>query len=396
MTSKIYDLPDRTSTIWYYYTQILGTPPPADWSEELVVRRHLGTYIGAQTPHFMKQKREGRLLPLNAYTRYDYEETRNPGTYDGTYRYPKTGTATRIYSFKGNPPRGLNGTSDSLAVARSNVSDMLDGFDPTALSQAAFANIAPDLDALTTLVEAPKTLAMILGARRNAERLIRQASAGGFRTARAVSRAWLEWRYGWRILGYDIQNAVDAYNYPFRDNILEGRARDQRSEMRTYTQTDDNYYVSYTKVTDVSRSLQINALARARYSGRSLNVLASPVNTLWEVIPFSFVADWFVSVGDALKAWTVLARSEEVAASWGYDFSESATMSLTDVKLGVGAYASTPFGASSSSSSECSLKARIPLGAPTLLPQIRLRMTGKNVLDAIALLSGGFSPHLRR
>jgi hypothetical protein len=393
--SKSYDQPDKVYDRPVTYTPIIGTPP-ADKVETNVVKTVKGRYEGVRLAHFTTRKERGDLLPLTPYLRYDYEQTADPGDYLGTYKYPPSGTTTKMYNYNTSPSRHVFGTCSSEATAHSVIDAMLDGFDPTALVQEAFADCAPDFDALTTLVEANKTIAMVLGARRNAQRLIREAMRGGFSTARAAARAWLEWRYGWRILGYDIQNFCEFYNYPVRDDILEGRARTSFSDLVTKTTTDYNYYVNYDRVTSISRSLDVNAQARVKMWGNSLNLLTSPVNTAWEVIPFSFVADWFVSVGDVLKAWTVLVYAQETTSSWGWNFEESGHMYVTNPVIGTGAYATSPFSASGSADSKCTLKRRIPLGSPSLFPRIRLRMGAKNVIDAAALLSGVRIDHLRR
>lgn len=386
MVSRSYDQPDVYSNGFVDNTKISGSgSAPADVPFTAVSRIVRGEYRGNVTPNFHKRRNAGGLLPLNGYLKWDYLEDRLMNTYEGTHKGPNPKYSTKSYG-----PEGaiLGSELVSLAAAVSCLNRIVQNVNVVSLQQKAFADISPDLDALTTMAEIGKTVSMILGVRKRALSLILQARKGGFDTARAAAKAWLEWRYGWRILGYDIQNFCDFWERPLRGPILQGFAGTSLSEMETKSSHITNYFCSYDNVSDISRSVNVKVIAAVLYTGRNANVLVSPVGTAWEVIPLSFVADWFVSVGDTLKAWEVIARAEKVVSSVGYRLEENVAMSRQNPVLGSGANAIAPFGTSGSARSTGTLLRRIPLGSPSFTPQLRVELNAGRIADAIALLLG--------
>lgn len=57
------------------------------------------------------------------------------------------------------------------------------------------------------------------------------------------------------------------------------------------------------------------------------------VSDLWEIVPFSFVVDWFVNVGNMLKRFDFVNLPVEVEI---YDFCDSITFELTQARLPIG------------------------------------------------------------
>jgi hypothetical protein len=294
-------------------------------------------------------------------------------------------------------PRGwVDGCSDHVNPVDINDTDSAIGHvgrlaaqvNEEALLQRAFAQCQPDLDLLTTLVEAHKTIDMLLHARKRFLSLISDMRKGGFTSVKAAASSWLEFRYGWRILGYDIQNANDFYNTPIRGNILTGRAGDSVRERTNFVSSvSTNYYANYDWCSQVDRDLSIRANAAVKYDLESINALTSPFTTAWETIPYSFVADWFVSVGDAISAWDVLRRSIEHNASISYKMNESGSAQVKNVTLGVGTYANDPY-CTGNASHTSEFKYREPRSFDAGLPEWRVRLTSGRILDAAALLIG--------
>jgi hypothetical protein len=386
MGIRSYDQPDIYSTNVEDYTKISGTgSAPNDIVGTRVSLKKRGYYSSSNVTDYKRRLARGELLPLNEYNRWDYVEHIGSGTYHGTNKGPNPKFSYRNLG----PINGCDGVSmSSFQDAIALLFDLTKDVDLKALQLEAFADIQPDLDALTATVEVPKTLAMILGIRKRALSLLKQALTGGWASARAVSSAWLEWRYGWRTLGYDIEDFVDYWNRPLRNIILKGQAKSAVSTQETVTTSRGGYYCLYDSASSISTSVDVIVRAYSRTRGRTANRLISPVTTAWEVIPFSFVADWFVSVGDALSAWQVIANSEKCLSSVGYRLTEDCRTIPSNIRLGSGVNAMSPFGVDFVSTSHGSLLARRQLGAPNLFPQLRVKLTGKRIADAAALLVG--------
>lgn len=385
MPSHSYDQPDGFATVNHTYTPIVGTCP-ASYEVQEVNKVRRGDYKGANTPDYFAKVRSGALLPLNSYTRFDRSEDRPHGIYGGTYRKPLTGDPTKSYDYEVNSIRSVSGAIQSVEQATSVATEMAADIDIAALHQSAMAACLPSLDALTFMVESRDTIDMLKNARSDAKRLILEAKRGGKHTVKAASDAWLAWRYGWQTLGMDIEAAVEAFNAPLRDEIVEGRAGESVKQTLTSNSPFVGYYVSHDYETTLSRDLSVRVNACAKMSARTLNVLVSPAVTGWETIPYSFVADWFVSVGDAIAAWVVLASAESTYSSIGYKLEEIGQSTVSNVSNGIGAYATNPR-ASGTTLSSATLKLRAPLGNPSLIPRIRVELTSRRLLDAGALFA---------
>jgi hypothetical protein len=247
---------------------------------------------------------------------------------------------------------------------------------------AAMADAVPDLDALTTLAESGKTISMVLNARKSAKSLILNALRGGKETAKAAGTAWLQWRYGWQQLYYDIAAAREALKYPIR-RFVDGQVGNtvittDSGEDTVPTSVHCEFVQAWSRTTDLS--------ARARFVGRlraeTVNALLDVPTTGWELIPFSWVADWFISIGDVLRAWKVKRSCDAVAASIGWKITTKS--SLLAEAQGIDGYSAT---GSAFGSETLSGRGRIPAGIPELVPSVTVHLTGKRILDAAALLS---------
>ena len=226
----------------------------------------------------------------------------------------------------------------------------------------------PDVDALVTLAEMRETLSFLAGPFKKATDLTRRyrdylerykSSSESFQRRLAlwekrnsskrgasypkpvfnppkfkvgkfeasdVSSAWLAYRYGLMPLIYDIQGYLKAYN-----NVAE---KPQRMTARGKavddwdTHTDNSYNWNYGLREDVTTDTKFKLSVRAgvlytpkvtagtmggtidKY-GLALHRVPSAV---WESVTLSFVADWFLNVGDYLNAITATCRAEILTA----------------------------------------------------------------------------------
>jgi hypothetical protein len=129
-----------------------------------------------------------------------------------------------------------------------------------------------------------------------------------------LGSAWLQYRYGWTPLMHDIEDITKAYNrvmgYQRQPPLLVKRS----SQSLSYSykgsgvkssQCHGNFEWKHSWDVKVSAGViyKLNdALLRqqaSHYTGLDLRGL---VLTAWELIPYSFVVDWFVGVGDWLNA----------------------------------------------------------------------------------------------
>jgi hypothetical protein len=125
----------------------------------------------------------------------------------------------------------------------------------------------------------------------------------GQESAKNVSALWLELQYGWRPLLSDAeasaQSLAHALNVPMRQTY---RTKVRRETILKYGPTD---------VGSGNMQSYLNAKVRTRYlvariaeppSALAQLGLLNPELVLWELLPFSFVADWFIPIGSWMDA----------------------------------------------------------------------------------------------
>lgn len=116
-------------------------------------------------------------------------------------------------------------------------------------------------------------------------------------TSRNLAGAWLELQYGWRPLLNDIFAAADLVKTTPRSGVF----RASEKELGTITAN------APFPAADV---MSIKCERRLHLMVKVTNVatlperfgLSDPFSVMWELTRFSFVADWFLPIGDSLRA----------------------------------------------------------------------------------------------
>jgi hypothetical protein len=242
--------------------------------------------------------------------------------------------------------------------------------------QKASAQIASSgWDALTFLAELKQLQSMLKGIGSKLERLSRGLSPG------EIHNLWLEARYGWRTLAYDIRD--------FHEVIVKHRERRTR-----YRQSTGH---SYSEIVDSSANSTSNGIvtnftetitATVNVRGTVIadidvpNFQFNPLTTAWEVTRLSFVVDWLLNVGQALDATSFLLMVKNYQAAGGYriDFDAEGSISTVSVDPATTLYAN--YGGYKAKGY---YEERIPTTV-SVIPRLKLRLTGAKVLDLLALI----------
>jgi hypothetical protein len=135
---------------------------------------------------------------------------------------------------------------------------------------------------------------------------------------------WLELQYGWKPLLSDVFGACDALSKRSGSDwsvTAKGRAKSTKTVSKIYGSIFD--YGSGTAVVQNSAFCRIDAVPQneALISLASLGI-TNPLLIGWELVPFSFVVDWFIPVGSYL---------ESIDALLGYDRFSYSNSLLTKV-----------------------------------------------------------------
>lgn len=311
---------ENSSYMWYYSNG--GYNPPQLTSGWIPYIQYQRTWTGVRTPNF-GARRNGRL-PVNPHSVTILTQS-HPATY---YReYHRTWKFERWRIDKLYYWGSLNWTTapphDVL------VRDMATKRAIGKGSNAVKGNIA------LTVAEANKTLAMfsntasrLTGAVSNLRRgniagaihslwagkQARFRKGGGPSVHNSLSQNWLELQYGWKPLLNDIHEGFESlarYNAEQREPYFQLTASAKRK-----SETVQDLFDSFTKRQKMG-ALHTHLTFRCKVGFRYKlddNLVAllaqtgftNPLNLAWELIPFSFVVDWFLPIGpylESLRAW---------------------------------------------------------------------------------------------
>lgn len=127
--------------------------------------------------------------------------------------------------------------------------------------------------------------------------------------SRQFSRYWLEYHFGWSPLVHDIFTGVDLLQTPF----AQGRFHAFSSRVSLAKGRVSNYYDGNTTDEWWDQSGWIRAKVGGTVFVTNPNLyladrlgLTNPATVAWELVPMSFVVDWFVNVGDFLRSFSEL------------------------------------------------------------------------------------------
>lgn len=232
-----------------------------------------------------------------------------------------------------------------------------------------------------------------------------------------AAKLWMEYRYGWRLLVYDIVDTMKAMHAAdLRAELIPRTrytARGEAGSKETVTgsvKTIDHFGpLSFQDIWDHETQFRGYYLYRYVAPEGVLHRLSDfgmfdVPRAIWDIVPWSFVIDHVIPVGDFLGALAPKIGVEELASgivsqrklthrqvitSWKGSVVPSA-LTWTSPAVPVGSQRRVEY---------LSLAREVPLGFPTY-PPLSVSVKPTHLLDAIALVkglkSGGFQPFLRK
>lgn len=198
---------------------------------------------------------------------------------------------------------------------------------------------------------------------------------------RALSSDWLSGRYGWRVLYYDILSLNKAIK-----NLNNTRKRFSEKVGNTTTTRVTTVPAAPIHSTSCSIAHEVQDIIKVGVHGsvtadiEIADFQFNPLRTAWELIPLSFVIDWFLSIGQSLAAASFMLTASEYTASAGYRVSMTRNYH-TNVTVNPG------YGANVSYSGYCnaSLEVRTPTSV-SLTPHFQVKLDVMKVIDLLALV----------
>jgi len=125
----------------------------------------------------------------------------------------------------------------------------------------------------------------------------------GVKPVNSAAKNYLEFHFGWSPMISDIYNAIDVLQSPLKTTHAKGSARGEYSFRNTpaYGPTGNPVWI----LMDWTERVKYGA--DVKVTNPNLNLanqlgLVNPATLVWEVIPFSFVVDWFVNAESFLAS----------------------------------------------------------------------------------------------
>lgn len=164
-----------------------------------------------------------------------------------------------------------------------------------------YDGIRGGLDLSIDLAEVHQTTKMISGlAGQVVDIATHLTSVGGI--SKTLANTWLQWQYGVRPAMQTIHDLVDhQIDFTCAPKVITKRAS-RAAERSTATSPITNCPGKDIEKAEsrIELSLSFSVSNAERYALSTYGSL-NPVSLLWELTPYSFVADWFVDVGGYLR-----------------------------------------------------------------------------------------------
>jgi hypothetical protein len=272
-------------------------------------------------------------------------------------------------------------------------------------------------ESIVSLVELPKTLNLLGGTFQSVAYMVRGVKRGrwsdiqkafsGRKTRlrrhrdfarQTATQRWLELRYGWTPLMLEAQGLLAAMQAPEELSVRQMARGFDKSELN-HTETKSFDYGQYGVETfrfEVTRKSNARAyiLYKVALQGlqplRDYGVLDIPKAT-WEIMPYSFVIDWFIPVGNWLQAITPKLGIITLAEGYTFEqdyFVKRIVQSHTPPSTGTTRWERTGSVGRTDTYRNFQKRRVTNLNVLSSFPPFNVRINVKRALDAVALITG--------
>lgn len=297
-----------------YYNAVTGQTISSSTSGSSVLQRH-ERKIGVRTPNFRQLRK--KQLPMNGYHRRVVTATGTPYVSDtvsntGFGNTITRGNAVGQDTFVPLAYKSVTNTeAEAMLKARSRLAENVNKMSINLGVAFAERKQTASLIANTTYRIAHAAAALkrghlgdvygLLGltrvpSQRELDRLVRT------KPDLRVSNYWLELQFGWKPLLQDIHGGAELLAKHVVGNVYLTQAKGsatvrQTKLLKRYPYPFEGWIYSKSRVRYLI-DYHLDSYGKAALSATGIS---NPLTVAWEILPYSFVVDWFLPVGNFLE-----------------------------------------------------------------------------------------------
>lgn len=134
-------------------------------------------------------------------------------------------------------------------------------------------------------------------------------------SGKTLANRWLEYQYGWKPLMSDIHAGIELIKNSSNKAFLISATR-RIKDKRTDLQPSSGWVTKVSGFSDISCQFKCYAaIDDERVHLLNQIGLLNPLEVAWELVPYSFVIDWFLPVGNFLQALNATAGLNFIGGS---------------------------------------------------------------------------------
>lgn len=283
-------------------------------------------------PHFRERSRKGEVIihpfsssietQLGGGTFSRVRSVANSCTSPTTKNEEDLSGPYSLYAFK-----GLSRLDFASLIAQSEIDEAV----RVAATRAWKDSNGHEADVLTDIAEYRQTVRMLanpLSAMDSLMRSIKQSQKKGSLNvkgvvagaARSAQDLWLQYRFGVRPIVSTVKGVIEALNEPKPKRRWTARGKytlnNQSSEQTSGStwSTTCSYRIDRTDQVIVRAGILLEEEVTLQ---QSVGIDASGMLSLpWELVPYSFVADWFLNVGDYISSLVPYFSKHPLGSWW--------------------------------------------------------------------------------
>lgn len=336
--------------------------------------------VGFNVDHFHARLKRGELIPHTPFWQF-YQKGSTEAVYNlrywaGTTRYTDFWVQSGVFAY----------FSDWI-VSYNDLAAILPPMDNYYVQKAAAAIYGEGHDTLTFLAELTSVGKLFTATAKTFAKAIDRYQKLSKRlplSKKAIAGEWLSARYGWRTLLYDIDDLSRVIaEFDLQRRTRYSKTRSQKATKTVVTERETSMaptVFQHTIVDEIETGQRGSVIADIEVPQFQFN----PLQTGWELIPLSFVLDWFIGVGQAIAAAAFHDIVNQYSASTGQYVKVVRSYTGHYVPYTVMPNAITGTW-DQTGTCEAWIERRIPCDVP-LSPQYKLRLNPLKIVDLVGLL----------